>query len=135
MKRTRRIWPHWLTSRLSLDGLASYYVWPALQAFARLDQGSWGAVIQSGMQLLAAASFGRYRLPADWVEVSDDGRVSPVHDKPPRFGFDAIRVSLYLALTGRKDSLNRFSAFWYGYLRAGRPIPAWIDLVTDEQAD
>ena len=49
---------------------------------------------------------------------------------PPRFGFDAIRIPLYL-VWGREATGSRLAAmmkFWGGF--TDKPMPAWVD-VTD----
>lgn len=113
----------------------SYYVWPALDAFAALDDAAtWSGVIASGEALLRQARFGPLNLPCDWVSVSSASAVAPARDKPPRFGFDAIRVPLY-AQMGRRASLAGDAASWWRAVMAQhRAIPAWIDVVTGEEA-
>jgi endoglucanase len=113
----------------------SYYVWPALDAFARLDgAATWGGVIASGEALLRQARFGPLNLPCDWVSVTGPRAVAPAPDKPPRFGYDAIRVPLY-ALLGRRTALTGDVATWWRSVMAQhRAIPAWIDVVTGEEA-
>jgi len=113
----------------------SYYVWPALDMFARLDgAATWGPVISSGEALLRQARFGPLHLPCDWVSVTGATAVAPARDKPSRFGFDAIRVPLY-AQMGRRTTLVRDVAGWWRAVQAQhRPVPAWIDVVTGEEA-
>jgi len=107
------------------------YVWPALHAFAAAEGGqAWLPMIRDGEKLIADARFGPASLPTDWVDVLTDGTVRPAVGKPAYFGFDAIRVPLYLAWAGRRAALQPFSAFWSSYVSRGRPIPAWVD-VTD----
>lgn len=112
----------------------SYYVWPALQAFAAIDQGAWVPIARDGTRLLGNASFGTHLLPTDWVDVAPDGHVAPTQGRPARFGYDAIRVPLYLALAGRGGALRRYGAFWNGFLRNRQPIPAWVDVLSDDHA-
>jgi endoglucanase len=113
----------------------SYYVWPALDMFARLDgKAAWGGVIASGEALLRQARFGPLKLPSDWVAVTGPAAVAPARDKPPRFGFDAIRVGLYAAMGGRTALTGDIAAWWRAVLAQRRPVPAWIDVVTGEEA-
>lgn len=113
----------------------SYYVWPALDVFARLDgAATWGPVIASGEALLRQARFGPLHLPCDWVSVSGATAVAPVHDKPSRFGFDAIRVPLYAQLGRRAALAGDAGTWWRAVMAQHRPIPAWIDVVTGEEA-
>ncbi|AJP71759.1 glycosyl hydrolase family 8 [Sphingomonas hengshuiensis] len=113
----------------------SYYIWSALDAFAALDgEEVWGPVIDDGVKLLTAARFGPLALPVDWFEIDAAGKLAPAHDKPPRFGFDAVRVPLYAA-AGRRLSVAETAIAWWKTVGEGnKPIPAWIDVVTGETA-
>lgn len=110
----------------------SYYVWPALDDFAAEDE-AWKPLIQQGLDLTAAAGFGRWRLPTDWTQIDREGLVSPAMDRPARFGFDAVRVPLYLAWSGRMNALAPFRRYWTE-TRKANGWPAWIDVTTDEVA-
>jgi endo-1,4-beta-D-glucanase Y len=113
----------------------SYYVWPALDEFRAADGAAWALLIEHGEALLSDARFGPYRLPTDWNDVDARGAVVPAAGKPARFGFDAIRIPLYLALGGRPRQAADVAGFWRERAAAGRPIPAWIDVLTGEEAD
>ena len=111
----------------------AYYVWPALQRFRAVDGAArWDPVMRGGTTLLARARFGPQALPTDWVDVAADGSMAPAADRPPRFGFDAIRVPLYLSLVGRSGQADNIARFWKSY--GTRPIPAWIDVRSGETA-
>ncbi len=111
----------------------SYYVWPALQRFRAADGAArWDPVIRGGQTLLAKARFGPHALPTDWVDIAPDGSASPASDRPARFGFDAVRVPLYLALAGQGRQAETIRRFWQQY--GGQPIPAWIDVRSGETA-
>jgi endoglucanase len=112
----------------------SYFIWPALDAFAQYDgESTWGPVIESAEAMLRAARFGAAGLPTDWIVVGPDGKPAPAPDKPPRFGFDAVRVPLY-AMAGHRASLAApIADFWRAKLAAGQ-VPAWVDVTTGEQA-
>ena len=113
----------------------SYYIWPALDAFARVDgHAIWEPVIASGEELIRQARFGPLQLPTDWVVVTP-GLVAPAADKPPRFGYDAIRVPLYAAMGRRLPLVQPIQAWWTSLAAQHRPIPAWVDVVTGEQAN
>lgn len=105
-----------------------YYVWPALDDFAKLEP-IWNDVISDGADLTAAAAFGVWALPTDWIKVDAQGLVTPAERWPARFGFDAVRVPLYLSMSGRSAELRRFHRYWR---ETEKPSgwPAWID-VTD----
>ncbi|MGC4252383.1 MAG: glycosyl hydrolase family 8 [Sphingobium sp.] len=113
----------------------SYYVWPALDAFHALDgKGGWDRVIADGQALLALARFGQYELPADWGELTGHASLRPAMDRPPRFGFDAIRIPLYAHAKGRGALLSPIRRFWQAYREKGQTPPAWIDVVSGEAA-
>ncbi len=106
----------------------SYLIYPALQAFAEHapDEG-WQDVIQDSQTLLLKARFGHHQLPPDWLALKEDGSLQPASGWPARFGFDAVRIPLYLIWAGTPtDSplLTPFRSLWSGY----EPIPAWVDL-------
>lgn len=111
----------------------SYYVWPALKLFRAADGGAkWDPVIRGGQTLLTRARFGPHNLPTDWVDVAPDGRMAPAKDRPPRFGFDAIRVPLYLSMVDQRRLAEPIARYWRSF--GARPIPAWVDVQTGETA-
>lgn len=115
------------------DGAAivnpSYYVYPALREFSAFDPSPvWDRLRRDGLSLLARARFGRWGLPTDWVTVGNDGGVTPAANLPPRFGFDAIRIPLYL-IWGREATASRLAPdlrFWSGF--TAKPVPAWVNV-------
>lgn len=109
----------------------SYYVYPALRVFPRLDPSpKWARLRSDGLRLLAKAHFGDWGLPADWVTMDKGGNVAPAANVPPRFGYDAIRIPLYLiwGYEATDRNLTDEMRFWDGF--ADKPIPAWVN-VTD----
>jgi endo-1,4-beta-D-glucanase Y len=113
----------------------SYYIYPALAEFPRLDgSAEWGRLRRDGLGLLSKARFGQWDLPTDWIAVDETGNVSPASELPPRFGFDAIRIPLYL-IWGREATSQRLAAlikFWNGF--ADKPVPAWVDVTNGATA-
>lgn len=117
----------------------SYYVFPALFELVELEQGAaqrdraadWQALILQGLLLVRRARFGRSQLPPDWLRLSDDDSVSPDPGFPPRFGYDAVRVPLYLAWSGLLDAdlAAPFQTLW------SQSIPGWVDLSNDQVSD
>ncbi|WBQ18409.1 glycosyl hydrolase family 8 [Sphingobium yanoikuyae] len=113
----------------------SYFVWPALDAFRRLDgEAAWGRIISDSEALMAAAQFGPLKLPTDWVDVTGHDMVLPAVGKPARFGFDAIRVPLYAQAGRRAALLKPIRDYWQGYVTRQQPIPAWVDVQSGEVA-
>jgi len=112
----------------------SYWVFPALQDFNQLDPApEWGQLIESGLKLLQTGRFGRWQLPSDWLRLADKPEIAP--DFKPRFGYDAIRIPLYLiwAKLDNPDNLKPFEDFW-GYFKSAPFVPAWCNL-TDDSVD
>lgn len=118
----------------SADGLTinlSYWIYPAFKAFATTDGDAvWLQVSDSGLALLRQARFGRWQLPADWVQLHGDNSLQAA--KNQRFGYDAVRIPLYLVL-GKSDTqaLQTFADCWAFYRDY---TPAWLDL-TDNVMD
>jgi endoglucanase len=105
----------------------SYYVWPAIREFAEADRrGRWRQLETDGLWLLDNAAFGTYRLPPDWL-LFGNHEVKIAEGWPPYFGFDAIRIPLYLAWSNDVGRLTRFLSMWQTPRFAGQP-PAWINL-------
>ncbi|WP_404479637.1 glycosyl hydrolase family 8 [Novosphingobium sp. BL-52-GroH] len=114
----------------------SYFVWPALDHFAKLDGAStWGGLIRDCEAITRLARFGPHRLPSDWVAVTGKNEVAPAPDKPPRFGYDAIRIPLYAVVGGRTALVQPVADWWRSCLAQHRPIPAFVDVVTGEEAN
>jgi endoglucanase len=109
----------------------SYYIYPALQEFPGLDASpEWARLRRDGLSLLAKARFGQWKLTPDWIAVDNKGNVTPAPQVPPRFGYDAIRVPLYL-VWGREATAQRLAPvinYWNTF--TDKPVPAWVD-VTD----
>ncbi|MBM3486633.1 MAG: endoglucanase [Alphaproteobacteria bacterium] len=118
-------------SRLTLN--PSYYVQPAFAALNAVDPDPvWGALAASGLHLVRTARFGASGLPPDWIDVAG-GRIEAPADRPLRFGFEAIRVPLYLAWSGiAVSALDRALA---RHFAPGAATPAWRDLEADLHAD
>jgi endoglucanase len=114
----------------------SYFVWPALDHFAKLDgAGTWGGVIRDCEAITQLSRFGTHHLPADWVVVTGKNDVAPAPAKPPRFSYDAIRIPLYAVVGGRAGLVQPVSDWWKSCIAQHRPVPAWIDVVTGEEAN
>jgi len=116
----------------------SYLVFPALKDFAKADPaGGWDVLIGDGLALLLDARFGRFGLNPDWLRLGADGSLAATATPPPRFGFDAVRIPLYLVWggEGRAEMLAPFTQFWSGLNAQGKPLPGWVDLRNGQLAD
>ncbi|MGZ5000758.1 MAG: glycosyl hydrolase family 8, partial [Methylomonas sp.] len=103
----------------------SYWIFPALKAFAVSDPDPvWQQLIDSGLTLLQQARFGHRQLPPDWLRLKSDNTMETANSK--RFGYDAVRIPLYLALGDMgAQTLTTFADYWSFYQGY---TPAWIDL-------
>jgi endoglucanase len=113
----------------------SYYIYPAFREFAQIEPSPvWTRLRRDGLALLAKARFGQWGLPTDWVTLTRGGGISPTATLPPRFGFDAIRIPLYLVWGGAASPqlLSPELAFWGAF--ADKPIPAWVDVTNGSVA-
>ncbi|MFP1678804.1 glycosyl hydrolase family 8 [Alloalcanivorax sp. C16-2] len=111
----------------------SYWVMPALDYFARLEpDGPWRRLMYDGMRLLNVSRFGKHQLPPDWLRLEENGDVSPAGEWPTRFGFEAVRVPLYLYWWGfgAAPALDGVRRFWL----QPKP-PAWVDVISEEEAE
>ena len=106
----------------------SYYVYPALKDFARiLPAPEWQRLRRDGLRLLADGRFGRWGLTPDWIDIGEKGALAPAAKFPARFGFEAIRVPLYLIWAGEAspELLASYLDFWNDF--GNKPIPAWTE--------
>ncbi len=109
----------------------SYWVFPA---FARLPlvapEIDWRGIVQSGIDSLTAARFGADGLPTEWVSLRN-GVARPADGFPAQFGYNAIRIPLYLAWAGIGDR-EHYDPFVAWATRAGGR--AVIDISTGRES-
>jgi endoglucanase len=116
------------------DGLTinlSYWVFPAFRDLAKADPAAeWEELARSGTTILGYSYFGRWKLPPDWLKLGE--RVTPGGPPPERFGYDAVRIPVYLVWGNREtDALMRpYRDFW-GHFEGLRWVPAWTNLKDD----
>ncbi len=116
----------------------SYFVFPAYAALDRVDPSpDWQALGTASLAVLDAARFGDQGLPPDWLELdaaAGGPGPRPADGFAPRYGFEAVRVPLYLAWSGIGGAaLRPYRDFWATYDDAPF-VPAWLDLRTGEAA-
>ena len=84
---------------------------------------------QNGYSLLDEARYGRWGLPPDWLR--QDAGLSLPDDREPRFGYDAVRIPLYLLWGGaERDAIQPFRSFW-AYFAGASFLPGWTNLKDD----
>ncbi|MDX7949578.1 glycosyl hydrolase family 8 [Lichenihabitans sp. Uapishka_5] len=93
----------------------SYWVFPAFASLAALaPEFDWAAVRHSGLALIQASRFGTLGVPSEWEGLAS-GAPRPAANFPAAFGYNAIRIPLYLAFDGGADTriaLEPFAAPW-----------------------
>ncbi len=93
----------------------SYWIFEALPLLAELSPSDdWAALWKSGIDLVAAARFGPAGLPSDWLALGEDGSVKPAEGFEQTFGYNSIRIPLYLLRAGIEDRslLSAFAVNW-----------------------
>lgn len=109
----------------------SYWVFPALDEIGQADPSpEWKELADNGMAILKFAHFGRWGLPPDWLTLK--GTSVPDDGISDRFGYNALRIPLYLLWTRREspDLLKPYRDFW-GYFQGARFLPSWTNLKDD----
>lgn len=86
------------------DGAAvvnpSYWVFEAIPVLKQLAPDyPWDELARAGLEIAAAARFGKASLPADWVAITRKG-LEPAAGFAALFGYNAIRIPLYLIRAG-----------------------------------
>jgi endoglucanase len=105
-----------------------YLVLPAFEEFARADdEAFWRSVLRDSRSLLDRSVFSRFRLPADWVTLGSS-HTAVDQARSPFFGYEAIRVPLYLAWHDDRQRLAAFSDYLQFVEGAGY-LPRRVNLV------
>jgi endoglucanase len=103
----------------------SYWIYPAFKDFSAFDKNPvWDKLTTSGQTLSQKARFGHWQLPPDWLEMKNDHSMTPARNK--QFGYDAVRVPLYMIFADVNPGLlSPFADYWSFYRGY---TPAWIAL-------
>lgn len=110
----------------------SYWVFAALEAMKALDpQTDWSGVRASGLTLLKEAQFGTFKLPSDWISMQANQPPRPAEGFDPDFGYNSIRIPLYLIQAGITDTtlLDPYDKAWN---QSGAGRPAVVNVTTNE---
>lgn len=93
----------------------SYWIFPAFLAFKALaPETDWDGLARNGMALLDESRFGPFSIPTDWESLAG-AEPLPAKAFVAEFGYNAIRIPLYLAIEGGPASqraLRRFAGSW-----------------------
>ncbi len=108
----------------------SYWVFTAIQFLSRFDPNLvWDDLMRGGLALLVEGRFTRHRLPPDWLALEPGRPPVPSPIKDPVFGYNALRVPLYLLWAGiRHVAGNDVLAYWAS--SGSRPPPVVTDLAS-----
>lgn len=107
----------------------SYLISPAFKKFAKTGENNfWGKAYKDSFFLASETCFGQWCLPADWVILTDSGP-RLFNEKGGRFGYEAIRILVYLAIEkagmprGVEKMLDLYDKMGY--------LPVWAGLNDD----
>jgi endoglucanase len=79
----------------------SYWIFEAFPTLAALaPEVDWTGIGRAGLSLLQQATSGRAGLPADWISVRNRVQIQPAEGFPPEFGYNSLRIPLYLLRAG-----------------------------------
>jgi len=109
----------------------SYWVFPALDEIGQADPApEWEELSNNGVAILQYAHFGRWKLPPDWLVLTE--KVVPSDGLSELFGYNAVRIPLYLLWSRRETAelLDPYREFW-GYFSGARFLPSWTNLKND----
>jgi len=110
----------------------SYWVFPAFPTLKQLAPAyDWDALSANGLKLLSAARFGPLRLPPDWLSLGGPAP-APAEKFPTQFGYNAIRIPLYLAWDGAPSARRALSGFVSGAAPAA-PAPMSSTSIRDRR--
>ncbi len=98
------------------DGLPvvnpSYWVFEAFEAFQTLaPDHDWTRLRRDGVTIVEQGSQNAAGLPPDWLAMPPQGPLQPAQGFPPVFGYNSLRIPLYLVRAGLTD------VRWLGSLR------------------
>lgn len=92
----------------------SYWVFPALSRLPLVAPDvDWAGLTQSGLDLIKTARFGPSGLPTEWLSAAG-GDIRPADGFAKTFGYNTIRIPLYLAWAGigEREHYAAFANAW-----------------------
>lgn len=92
----------------------SYWIFPAIDRLQQMDTANnWAGLRRSGLTLLREGRYGPLGLPPEWLSVGEK-QASPAAKFERTFGYNAVRIPLYLAWSPRvpNDHLKPFLTMW-----------------------
>lgn len=108
----------------------SYFVFPAFRAMAEAqDRAFWEKLRTDSLFLLSACRTSSLGLPPDWF-VWDGKLAGPWEDRGLVYGYEAVRIPLYLSLDRNLDALPGVEGLLDLAVGLGR-VPLSVDLARD----
>lgn len=106
----------------------SYFIFPAFEAFAGVfPNGPWTDLKNTALVIVGQARFGKWGLSPDWLLAGSQG-LALAPGFPPVFGYNAVRVPLYLNWGRLRAAYAQpFAQFWDTFSNRS-PIPATVNL-------
>lgn len=106
----------------------SYFILSAYRAFSKIDDKPfWDAVYKDSLYLIERSYSGELKLPPDWVVLNRKGEISIDREKGAFFGYEAIRVILYLSWEKNARFPDGVNEILRIYEKSGY-IPLYADL-------
>ncbi|WP_305983898.1 glycosyl hydrolase family 8 [Roseibium sp. MMSF_3544] len=110
----------------------SYWVFPALESIARFDRSAnWSEIAVIGEDVLDLSQRAPSYLPPDWVDIAGI-KLEPSAKFAPEFGYNSIRIPLYLAMS--ENAFREKKAADFATLRgfAAGASPSVVQVVTGD---
>lgn len=113
----------------------SYFIFPAWRDFAKRSylQDVW-TLIDDAQKIMEEISWGKNRIPTDWITLYQDGKTSPSDRWPARVSYDAIRVPLYIKWDNPDNTLLQRWVSWFNRFPR-QNTPAWENVTTHSFAN
>ncbi|MDQ0513115.1 glycosyl hydrolase family 8 [Ancylobacter amanitiformis] len=108
----------------------SYWIFETFPVMKQLaPESDWDGVAKTGLELLRIAQLGPARLPPDWIAAPSKGPVTVADGFPPVFGYNSLRISLYLLRAGIADAELQDS-FRQSWLVENGGAPSVVEIAT-----
>ena len=109
----------------------SYFIYPAFEMFSIADDPVyWKNLSRQSLDISFQKTFTRFSLPPDWL-ILEDKEIKIDIERSQNFGYEAIRIPLYLALSNKKTAMETFIPFLSFYEKTGF-LPSVVDLVDSQ---
>lgn len=108
----------------------SYWIFEAFPVLVQIaPETDWAAVSNAGLELARLAQLGPARLQPDWISAPAAGPIVAADGFPAVFGYNSLRISLYLLRAGIRDNeiLDSYRRNW---LIENGGAPAIVDIPT-----